>query len=171
MKVGSEKVSRGFVETWLRACPEGWRWWYRPKSGKLHASKKTDSLNLLGCKFHIKWCAKAKVLSFDITKEKMHGFVFINFYGFTFVTWATIWLTSKIWPLVNQFFGSLYMDKVFALLLYKGIKIYLDDILIHNKTTAEHVNRILSVLQCLENTILYCNPKKCKFDKEKMGQC
>ena len=61
-----------------------------------------------------------------------------------------------------------YMDKVFVLLLYKGIEVYLDDILIHNKTTAEHVNRVLSILQCLESAVLYCNPKKCEFNKEKM---
>ena len=47
------------------------------------------------------------------------------------------------------------MDKVFVLLLYKGIEVYLDDILIHNKTTAEHVNRVLSILQCLESAVLY----------------
>ena len=61
-----------------------------------------------------------------------------------------------------------YMDKVFVLLLYKGVKIYLDDILIHSKTAAEHVDRVLSVLQCLENTVLYCNAKKCEFDKKKI---
>ena len=46
-----------------------------------------------------------------------------------------------------------YMDKVFVPLLYKGVKIYLDDILIHSKTAAEHVDGVLSVLQCLENTV------------------
>ena len=61
-----------------------------------------------------------------------------------------------------------YMDKVFAPLLYKGVEIYLDDILIHSKTAAEHVDRVLSVLQCLKNAVLYCNAKKCKFDKKKI---
>ena len=60
------------------------------------------------------------------------------------------------------------MDKVFALLLYKGIEIYLDNILIHSKTTVEHVNGVIAVLQCLENAILYCNVKKCEFDKKKI---
>ena len=60
------------------------------------------------------------------------------------------------------------MDKVFALLLYKGIEIYLDNVLIHSKTTAEHVNRVLSVPQCLKNAVLYCNAKKCEFDKKKI---
>ena len=59
------------------------------------------------------------------------------------------------------------MDKVFALLLYKGIKIYLDNILIHSKTAVEHVDGVLSILQCLENAVLYCNVKKCKFNKKK----
>ena len=60
------------------------------------------------------------------------------------------------------------MDKVFAPLLYKGVEIYLDDILIHSKTTVEHINRVLSMLQCLKNAVLYCNAKKCKFDKKKI---
>ena len=61
-----------------------------------------------------------------------------------------------------------YMDKVFVLLLYKGVEIYLDNILIHSKTAAEHVNGVLSILQCLKNAILYCNVKKCKFNKKKI---
>ena len=60
------------------------------------------------------------------------------------------------------------MDKVFALLLYKGVEIYLDNILIHSKTAAEDVDGVLSVLQCLENAVLYCNAKKCKFNKKKI---
>ena len=60
------------------------------------------------------------------------------------------------------------MDKVFAPLLYKGVEIYLDNILIHSKTAAEHVDGVLSVLQCLENAVLYCNAKKCEFDKKKI---
>ena len=61
-----------------------------------------------------------------------------------------------------------YMDKVFVLLLYKSVKIYLDNILIHSKTAAEHIDRVLSVLQCLENAMLYCNAKKCEFNKKKI---
>ena len=60
------------------------------------------------------------------------------------------------------------MDKVFVPLLYKGIEIYLDNILIHSKTAAEHINGVLSMLQCLENAVLYCNAKKCKFNKKKI---
>ena len=59
------------------------------------------------------------------------------------------------------------MDKVFVLLLYQGVKIYLDDILMHHKTKLEHVEGVLSVLQCLKNTGLYCNPKKCEFHQKK----
>ena len=61
-----------------------------------------------------------------------------------------------------------YMDKVFTLLLYKGVEIYLDDILMHHKTESKHVEGVLSVLQCLENAGLYCNPKKCEFHQKKM---
>ena len=61
-----------------------------------------------------------------------------------------------------------YMDKVFVLLLYKGVEIYLDDILMHQKTKAKHVERVLSVLKCLKDVGLYCNPKKCEFHKKVM---
>ena len=61
-----------------------------------------------------------------------------------------------------------YMDKVFVPLLYKGVEIYLDDILMHHKTKSEHVEGVLSVLQCLENAGLYCNLKKCEFHRKKM---
>ena len=60
------------------------------------------------------------------------------------------------------------MDKVFTPLLYKGVEIYLDDILMHHKTESEHVEGVLSVLQCLKHARLYCNPKKCKFHWKKM---
>ena len=61
-----------------------------------------------------------------------------------------------------------YMDKVFMPLLYKGVEIYLDDILMHHKTKLEHIEGVLSVLQCLENARLYCNLKKCEFHWKKM---
>ena len=61
-----------------------------------------------------------------------------------------------------------YMDKVFMPLLYKGVEIYLDDILMHHKTKVEHVEGVLSVLQCLKNAGLYCNLKKCEFHWKKM---
>ena len=61
-----------------------------------------------------------------------------------------------------------YMDKVFTPLLYKGVKFYLNDILMHHKTKSEHVEGVLSMLQCLENARLYCNPKKCEFHQKKM---
>ena len=60
------------------------------------------------------------------------------------------------------------MDKVFAPLLYKGVEIYLDDILMHHKTESEHIEGVLSMLQCLEHAGLYCNPKKCEFHWKKM---
>ena len=44
-----------------------------------------------------------------------------------------------------------YMDKVFTLLLYKGVEIYLDNILMHHKTEAKHIKGVLSVLKCLED--------------------
>ena len=46
---------------------------------------------------------------FDITKKEMSTFVTGISYAFTFVPWATIWLTRKIWPFMNQFCCSLYI--------------------------------------------------------------
>ena len=91
--------------------------------------------------------------------------------------WKTMFMTLfRLYQMKVMTFGfanmppcfQWYMDKVFALLLYKGVEIYLNDILMHHKTESEHIEGVLSVLQCLENTGLYCNPKKCKFHQRKM---
>jgi hypothetical protein len=61
-----------------------------------------------------------------------------------------------------------YMDKVFALLLYKNLENYLDDALNHHKTEAEHIQGIRDTLQCLQDTNLFCNAKKCEFHQKKI---
>ena len=38
----------------------------------------------------------------------------------------------------------------------------------HHKMELDHIEGVLSMLQCLENTGLYCNLKKCKFHQKKM---
>jgi anti-sigma28 factor (negative regulator of flagellin synthesis) len=60
------------------------------------------------------------------------------------------------------------MDKVFALLLYKNLKNYLDDALNHHKTEAEHIEGVHDTLQCLEDAKLFCNMKKCEFHQKKI---
>jgi hypothetical protein len=61
-----------------------------------------------------------------------------------------------------------YMDKVFALLLYKNLENYLDDALNHHKTKAEHIQSVRNMLQCLQDAKLFCNAKKCKFHWKKI---
>jgi hypothetical protein len=60
-----------------------------------------------------------------------------------------------------------YMDKVFALLLYKNLENYLDDALNHHKTEAEHIQGIQDTLQCLQDANLFCNAKKMRIPSEK----
>jgi hypothetical protein len=61
-----------------------------------------------------------------------------------------------------------YMDKVFALLLYKNLENYLDDALNHHKTEAEHIQGVRDTLQCLQDANLFCNTKKCEFHRKKI---
>ena len=54
-------------------------------------------------------------MSFDITKDRIPSFVSTISHEFTFVLWAVIWPTIKIWPSENRFFCSLYIMVVFSL--------------------------------------------------------
>ncbi len=60
------------------------------------------------------------------------------------------------------------MDKVFALLLYKNLENYLDDMLNHHQNKSEHVLGVWKTLQYLWEAKLFCNPKKCKFHQAKI---
>lgn len=52
--------------------------------------------------------------------------------------------------------------------LYKGILVYLDDILIYTETMQEHVKLVLAVLGKLCVVQLYAKLSKCKFHKTKL---
>ena len=69
---------------------------------------------------------------------------------------------------MGQFFCSLYMDKVFAPLLYKNLENYLDDALNHHPSKEEHICRVCRTLQYLREAKLFCNPKKCEFHQAKI---
>jgi hypothetical protein len=60
------------------------------------------------------------------------------------------------------------MDKVFVPLLYKNLENYLDNVLNHHKTKAEHIQGVRDTLQCLQDANLFCNAKKCKFHWKKI---
>jgi hypothetical protein len=61
-----------------------------------------------------------------------------------------------------------YMDKVFALLLYRNLENYLDDALNHHPNHTAHVQGVQDTLQCLREAKLFCNPKKCEFHQPKI---
>jgi hypothetical protein len=61
-----------------------------------------------------------------------------------------------------------YMDKVFTLLLNKNLENYLDNVLNHHKTKAEHIKGVRDMLQCLQDAKLFCNAKKCEFHQKKI---
>ena len=80
--------------------------------GQNHGSKKTDWLSGACSKVSIKSTNKAKYLLFGTTKDRIPSFVTKISHKFTFVPWAVIWPTSRIWPFVNQFFCSLYFRRL-----------------------------------------------------------
>jgi hypothetical protein len=51
----------------------------------------------------------------------------------------------------------------------KFVVVYLDDILIFNKTAEEHLSHLRQVLQTLRENQFYANPKKCDFMKEEIS--
>ena len=61
-----------------------------------------------------------------------------------------------------------YMTKVLGPVLYQNVEAYIDDILIHHATEAEHVTGVRSVLQLLRKAKLCCNLKKCLFHQRKL---
>lgn len=52
--------------------------------------------------------------------------------------------------------------------LYKGVLVYLDDILIYTETMTEHVKLVLTVLKKLCTAQLYAKHSKCEFHKDKI---
>ena len=59
-----------------------------------------------------------------------------------------------------------FMDSIFSDLLYKGVVIYLDDIMIYTKTMDEHIILVTEILSRLRKHNLTANLKKCHFHKE-----
>ena len=55
------------------------------------------------------------------------------------------------------------MNKVISPLLYKGVMVYLDDILIYSHTKEEHLAKLRQVFQLLADNKLYVCLEKCKF--------
>ena len=82
--------------------------------GQNHGSKKTDWLSGACSKVNIKSINKAKYLLFGTTEDRIPSFVTRISHEFTFVPWAVIWPTSRIWPFVNQFFCSLYVRRIWG---------------------------------------------------------
>ena len=58
-----------------------------------------------------------------------------------------------------------FMDNIFADLLYKGVVVYLDDIMIYSRSMDEHEALVKEVLHRLRNHNLSANLSKCHFHK------
>ena len=56
------------------------------------------------------------------------------------------------------------MNRVLQPFLGKFVVVFIDDILIYSKTSAEHVGHVREVLQALQREQLYCKPSKCVFE-------
>ena len=60
------------------------------------------------------------------------------------------------------------MNKMLGPVLYRNVKAYIDDILIHHATEEEHVPGVQMVLHLLWKVKLICNLKKCYFHQPKL---
>ena len=61
-----------------------------------------------------------------------------------------------------------YLNKVLGPVLYRNVKAYIDDILIHHATEAEHIPGVCNVLHLLQKAKLTYNLKKCMFHQLKL---
>ena len=108
--------------------------------GQNHGSKKTDWLSGVCSKVSIKSTNKAKYLLFGTTKDRIPSFVTKISHKFTFVPWAVIWPTCRIWPFVNQFFCSLYVSNcTYKMLLNEGYVLTQE---------LEFIDKLLCALPC-----------------------
>eukprot|EP00914_Ancora_sagittata_P001395 GHVO01003634.1.p1 GENE.GHVO01003634.1~~GHVO01003634.1.p1 ORF type:complete len:166 (+),score=7.74 GHVO01003634.1:701-1198(+) len=60
------------------------------------------------------------------------------------------------------------MDTVLGNLRYRGVLVYIDDVLVHTRTEEEHIPLLLKVLERLRDADLYINDKKCYFVKTEL---
>jgi hypothetical protein len=60
------------------------------------------------------------------------------------------------------------MNKILAPLLYRGVLVYLDDILIHAKTKVEHDSLLRQVLQILREQKFYVRFAKCDWERSSL---
>ena len=63
------------------------------------------------------------------------------------------------------------MNSVLSPYLNSFVKVYLDDVVIHSKSANTHVEDVAKVLQLLRENKLYCQLKKCEFDKPEIEFC
>ncbi|KAK9401689.1 hypothetical protein NXF25_010045 [Crotalus adamanteus] len=77
----------------------------------------------------------------------------------------------KVMPFGLQGAPAVFMQLINEVLhdhLYKGVLVYLDDILIYSRSLEEHVELVRTVLRKLLDAQLYCKISKCEFHKERI---
>ncbi|KAK9406808.1 hypothetical protein NXF25_005582 [Crotalus adamanteus] len=77
----------------------------------------------------------------------------------------------KVMPFGLQGAPAVFMQLINEVLhehLYRGVLVYLDDILIYSQTLEEHVKLVRTVLKKLLDAQLYCKLSKCEFHKERI---
>eukprot|EP00955_Chlamydomonas_euryale_P019787 210955-Chlamydomonas_euryale.AAC.1 len=57
------------------------------------------------------------------------------------------------------------MNKTFSYMLYKGVLVYLDGILVYGRSKSEHHQRLEAVLQLLDKHKFFVNAAKCDFER------
>ena len=60
------------------------------------------------------------------------------------------------------------MNNIFRPHLGRFVEVYLDDILIYNRTLREHTTHVKTILSLLRDNKLYCKLSKCSFFQEQV---
>ena len=82
----------------------------------------------------------------------------------------TLWvgvLSLALWPRRGTYY-VLHCNEQTSSLLDHFVVVYLDDIVIYNKTLKEHVGHMCEVLRTLSANDLYVKKEKCSFAQEEV---
>ncbi|KAK9400665.1 hypothetical protein NXF25_011379 [Crotalus adamanteus] len=77
----------------------------------------------------------------------------------------------KVMPFGLQGAPAVFMQLINEVLhdhLYRGVLVYLDDILIYSSTMEDHIQLVRTVLKKLLDSKLYCKVSKCEFHKDRI---
>ncbi|GBG87604.1 hypothetical protein CBR_g45756 [Chara braunii] len=141
--------------------------WIRPSSSPygalvLFVRKKNKDLRLCGAKFFSKLDLKSGYHQLEIRKEDRYKTAFKTRYGH--FEWLVMPFGLTNAPTTFQ----AAMTTEFRHMLDRYVLMYLDDILVYNRSLEEHVEHLRTVLERLRQAKYKANRDKCEFARQEL---